>query len=801
MQPGTPDTNDAQSMPTADLGVTATAEKSVSPREHRGTVLVVDDDLHFCVAFRGLFETDYEILVSYDSATAIRMVQELKVDVALIDGRLGEGDVSGIVVLAQMKLKDPRVETIIITSYASKANMEEAFKNGACDYIARPMDMEWSRLRASIAAAMQRRRGGSRPLNEAKLILLGRGEVGKTCLVNRLVYDWFGRTGMTRGVQITQWPVESGGETVRLHVWDFGGQEIQHATHQFFLTERSLYLVVLTGRAGAEDDDAEYWLKFVTTFGASSPTIVVLNKFKVQPFHVNRRALQEKYPFIRAFVEADCQPKRDSGIAELKRQIAQALRAMDHVRTSFPADWFKIKDQLAEMKEPFVSFARFREICSELGEKEVHAQENLASYLHVLGIALNFRNDPHLREETVLNPRWITEGVYRIITSEALAESQGELRLADLARVLPSEAYPPRMHGFLIDLMQKFELCFPYQYDPTEHRYLVPELLGKEEPEMKEPFRPTECLNFRYDYRLMPEGLLPRFITRTHTMSEPSERWRTGVVLRWEGCRALVKADKQARQVLVRVLGEPEKRRRLLAVIRENCDQIHSEMNDFRPTEWVALERHPEEWMSYRELEVLGQEHVNEFPKSVGNRVVSVKPMEILRCSDVPRVCEADRLRIGTHGALTLFVSYAHEDERWRKKLEPNLGLLRREGLIAHWYDRELIPSTQWEEEIKRRLQEAEIILFLLSADMLNSDFIQRVEIPTAMELHKTNKARVVPVVVRRCGWQRHFGEIQALPRGGRPIKEWTDRDRACFDVEEGLRSTIAEVRQMLGGH
>ena len=103
--------------------------------------------------------------------------------------------------------------------------------------------------------------GGKRPLNEAKLILLGRGEVGKTCLVNRLVHNQFTDTAMTCGISITHWKVKMGKEGIRLHVWDFGGQEIQHATHQFFLTERSLYLVVLNGRAGAEDDDAEYWLK------------------------------------------------------------------------------------------------------------------------------------------------------------------------------------------------------------------------------------------------------------------------------------------------------------------------------------------------------------------------------------------------------------------------------------------------------------------------------------------------------------------------------------------------------------
>lgn len=98
---------------------------------------------------------------------------------------------------------------------------------------------------------------GKRPLNEAKLILLGRGEVGKTCLVNRLVHDRFTQPEMTRGIEISQWLARIDNDTVRLHVWDFGGQEIQHATHQFFLTERSLYLVVLNGRAGAEEEDAE----------------------------------------------------------------------------------------------------------------------------------------------------------------------------------------------------------------------------------------------------------------------------------------------------------------------------------------------------------------------------------------------------------------------------------------------------------------------------------------------------------------------------------------------------------------
>jgi internalin A len=98
------------------------------------------------------------------------------------------------------------------------------------------------------------------PLNEAKLILVGRGAVGKTSLVNRLVYNRFDkREKKTEGIQITEWPLRlNRKEQVRLNIWDFGGQEIMHTTHQFFLSERSLYLLVLNGREGGEDMDVEY---------------------------------------------------------------------------------------------------------------------------------------------------------------------------------------------------------------------------------------------------------------------------------------------------------------------------------------------------------------------------------------------------------------------------------------------------------------------------------------------------------------------------------------------------------------
>jgi internalin A len=196
---------------------------------------------------------------------------------------------------------------------------------------------------------------------------------------------------------------------VRLNVWDFGGQEIMHATHQFFLTERSLYLLVLNGRAGNEDADAEYWLQLIESFGAESSIIVVLNKIKQHPFDLNTRALQQKYPCIKAFVRSDC--KDNTGLNELRSIIERETDRLEHLRDAFPTAWLAIRDRLVATNANYLSFERYREICEEQGEADSKAQEHLAALLHRLGIALNFKDDPRLWDTHVLSPHWVTNGI------------------------------------------------------------------------------------------------------------------------------------------------------------------------------------------------------------------------------------------------------------------------------------------------------------------------------------------------------------------------------------------------------
>ena len=250
---------------------------------------------------------------------------------------------------------------------------------------------------------------------------------------------------------------------------------------------------------------------------------------------------------------------------------------------------------------------------------------------------------------------------------------------------------------------------------------------------------------------------------------------------------------------MIRVFGDKDQRRRLLAVIRENFDHIHSEMKEFRPTEWIALEDNPNEWVNQQDMETFHKQKVQEVPKAVGSEVFSINVAKVLSASDVAgakSLASADDKE--KPAPIKTFLSYAHADERWRAKIAPNLNILQREGLLKIWCDLEIKPGHAWDDEIKRKLEEAELYIFLVSAALLDSDFVLSVELPIAQRRVQTKQARVIPVIIRDCSWKKYFGDIQALPAGGRPVKKWPDRDTAFHDVEKGLERTILEMQKTL---
>lgn len=629
-----------------------------------------------------------------------------------------------------------------------------------------------------------------RPLNEGKLILVGRGEVGKTSLIKRLVDDEFSDDeSKTQGIRITNWILLHERKKFRLNVWDFGGQEIMHATHQFFLTEQSLYLLVLNGREGGEDFDAEYWLKHIESFGGESPVIVVQNKIGQHPFELNYRGLRGRYPQIRGFVKTDCKDR--TGVNELNELIESVIVDMPEVQMQFPADWFTVKERLESMDAEYLGYHDFVELCTKEGIKDETDRDTLSFVLHCLGIALNYRDDSRLRETSVLKPEWVTQGIYDILNARKLADRQGELELKDLKNILPKMRYPLDKHLFLLELMRKFSLCLPFQ--DNSDRYLVPELLGKEEPEEVATFQPDQCLNFEYHYGILPEGLLPRFIVRTHTLSRGQQRWRSGVVLYHESCTALVKAEPAERRVVVRVRGgDASGRRSLLAIIRYDLDRIHAEFKDrLEAQSKVPLVESPTFAVDYKKLVAFERRGVTEFPEFIGQQVMTVNVSDLLNGVDFKE--QRDDSIDALNRAKPLFFSYSHKDEALRDELETHLKLLQRQRVISTWHDRRILAGDEWDKEIDTALERAAIILILISADFIASDYCWDTEVKRAMERHDAKQATVVPILLRSCDWKSApFGKLQGLPTNMTAVTAWPDRDAAWTNVATGIRE-IAE--------
>ena len=150
---------------------------------------------------------------------------------------------------------------------------------------------------------------------------------------------------------------------------------------------------------------------------------------------------------------------------------------------------------------------------------------------------------------------------------------------------------------------------------------------------------------------------------------------------------------------------------------------------------------------------------------------------------------------------IKIFYCYAHQDKGLRDQIDKHLMVLKNSGQIMTWHDRDILPGTEWKKEIDVHLTTADIILLLVSADFLNSQYCNGLEMTTALELHESGKACVIPVLLRDVYWKdAPFAKLEMLPTKAKPITEWGNKDKALRDVAEGIRKVVSSLRAQSGG-
>jgi len=142
---------------------------------------------------------------------------------------------------------------------------------------------------------------------------------------------------------------------------------------------------------------------------------------------------------------------------------------------------------------------------------------------------------------------------------------------------------------------------------------------------------------------------------------------------------------------------------------------------------------------------------------------------------------------------LRLFVSYSHLDEGIKDELIKHLSPLRRRNLITVWHDQKIEAGDKWEQTISKNLQEADIVILLVSIDFINSEYCYGTEMDMALDRAASEQAVIIPVIARSCMWRiTRFSHLQALPTDGKAVATWDNRDEALSVVAEGIR-TVAE--------
>jgi small GTP-binding protein len=468
--------------------------------------------------------------------------------------------------------------------------------------------------------------GEKKPLNEVKVLLVGDGGAGKTSLVKQLLGKAFDKNEtQTHGINIDHWEVKprTNGDKIKVNIWDFGGQEIMHAAHQFFLSKRSLYVLVLDGR---KDEKVEYWLKHVNSFGGDSPVLVVINKIDQNPgFDVNRNFLQQKYPNIRGFFRLSC--AIGNGIQSFSQQLVKELATVELIHTTWPRTWFSVKTYLENMKEDFINYHQYKTICQKENIDDKTSWDTLVDFLNDLGVVLYFK-DFKLKETHVLEPEWVTTAVYKIINSKDAADAKGLLQLSRLDDVLKRESpddyyYPPDKYRFIVELMQKFQLC----YEIGPETVLIPDLLEVQEPSFE--FDTAAALKFLVAYDFLPRSIMPRFIVKMHKDIKAGLQWRTGVVLEDKafGCTAVVIADNEEKKIHIHVQGSETQRRDYFSILRKALRDINNSFEKLDAVEKVPMPDAPHVTVSYNHLLLLEEKGIADYIPDGSTAAYKVKDL------------------------------------------------------------------------------------------------------------------------------------------------------------------------------
>ena len=670
------------------------------------------------------------------------------------------------------------------------------------------------------------------PLNLVRAIFIGNGAAGKTSLIRALNGEAVieGKEKMTPGIDIREWPV--GDTDITAHFWDFGGQVMAHSTHQFFLRERCLYILVMDARTEINaNEQAEYWLEHVRTFGKNAPVMLIGNKSDLTQVNLDMHSLREKYSNIIDFYPLSCSQCKagfKSRFDTFKQDLIEELQKVGTHQVYFTEQQFEVMQTLRNRarKQAFIQQQDFEQLCTDqqITSEGAQNQEWLLDLLDKLGVVIHFPQLARL-DSFILNPRWLTYGIYTLLYSSQAQESAGVLSEASVIDILSAKKiddeqgslldYSPEKCGFIIDAMEEFKLCFRLPADRKQ--IIIPDLLPSDQPQHGFNKQQKGTLTFELDFRgILPRHLMPTFIVNRYDEIKNNTRWQQGVLLHSEqyDCDALVQVDYHNRTLSLWLQGG--QLNRYFTVLRDEIISILLRMPDLVYREWlmlsddmreqggrreqsgfdVRIQSNPQARANFKQLLALEKAGQTLYISETGgsydlSKILQIMP-EILRQNVVNKRDGGKALNKSAQ-SVKIFISYSHKGEKYKDDLLVSLkGMQREYPQLEWWHDRKL-EAGKWEKQILSKLKDSDIVILLISRDFMASKYCFDIEMNEALVKYKVKGHLVIPIIVRKTrSWNKHeIGQFQALPKDAEPLDEWKSSDHFWDDVQRGLEREL----------
>ncbi len=409
--------------------------------------------------------------------------------------------------------------------------------------------------------------------NRAKLIIVGNGRVGKTSIYRRLADEPFNaQEQYTHGVQLGELNKEKlpdvKTDELQLQVWDFGGQEIFYATHQFFLSDEAVYILAWTDERNVKPHrerdketlpfderwrSCEYWLENIRLRAEKSPIVMVQTHSDIIEHKRSNELEWGKKPF--EAITTEFSAAEDLNLKYLKKILANRLNsAIPMLGEKFPQTYENVIQEIGKIKdaEPTITKQRFLELC-EQGKIDKGREDSLLQYLHKAGVVVYF-NENALKDIVFIDPNWLTSQVYKLINNNLRAR-KGRFDWQYLEHELPAPEYDDEKRKQFVELLKKFELIFENQENGRivfiAPQYL-PDQLEPTEQDLYDIILEDLSLSFVFRFpKFLPDNVMINFLSRYGPFSKKMY-WKNGICFtNATKAKCIVEFEEQQKQLNV----------------------------------------------------------------------------------------------------------------------------------------------------------------------------------------------------------------------------------------------------------